>query len=381
MKNLILRVGTKVYRGLEVQKTFSSDPLASIKFLEDGLSEREEKTIDSEHHKRIINRIVYSYHLAKKEQEKALLPYKPGGAWKEDIKNRRAEYIKSLNDKDLERLSELLRNCFRNNGIAGLWPYGYYDDINNAGNTKKKKFINDILQDYHTVVDFVDGFDISNLRIPSVGNPWGYVIKNTLVLPTACRHYYFANHIHNLLEDISIPVVCEIGGGFGGFAYYLLSSNKVTKYINFDLPEVLLIAQFFLMSAFPDKKCLLYGENGHENISKEVIDEYDIILMPNFTLPFVADKAVDLFINTGSLSEMDYHTVEEYITQIARTTDKYFFHENSDRPSLNTGGHFEVVSSIFPIPHDIFERIYKSNSLWGGSYGRYREHLYQRKGA
>ncbi len=381
MNNLILRVGAKVYRGLESQIIFSSDSLASINFLNDGLSDREKKTTDNEHHKEVINRIVSSYHSAKKEQSKVSIPYKPGGAWKEDIEKRRAEYLKALNVKDFERLSELLRNFFRNNGVAGLWIHGYYDDIHNASNKKKKKYINSILQDYYTVVDFVDDFDISNLRIPSVGNPWGYVIKETLVLPTACRHYYYASHVHNLLEDISIPVVCEIGGGFGGFAHYLLSSNKRVKYLNFDLPETLLIAQYFLMNSFPDKKFLLYGESGNQNISEEVLNKHDIILMPNFALPNVTNKAVDLFFNTGSLSEMDYHTVEEYINQIARITKKYFFHDNSDRPALNTGGHVEVVSSKFPIPQDIFKRIYKTNSLWGGSSGRYREHLYQRKEA
>jgi len=377
MKNSILRVGSKVYRRLEAQKNFASNSLASVNYLNNGLSVREEK-IDSSHHKEIIERIVSSYHLAKAEQSKATLPYKPGGAWKEDIEKRRAEYLKALNAKDFDGLSELLRNFFRNNGVAGLWTHGYFGDIHNASNTKKKKFINDILEDYNAVIDFVDNFDISNLKIPSVGNPWGYIIQETLVLPTACRHYYYSSHVHNLLEDVSAPVVCEIGGGFGGFAYYLLSSNKEAKYINFDLPEVLVIAQYFLMSAFPDKKFLLYGENGHQTISKDVIDKYDIILMPNFALPNVADKLADLFINTGSLSEMDYHTVEEYINQIARITRKYFFHDNSDRPSLNTSGHVEVVSSKFPIPHDIFKRIYKSNSLWGGGSGRYREHLYQR---
>jgi len=377
----MLRVGAKVYRDLQVRKLFSSDSLASINFLNDGLSDREEKTIDNEHHKKVIKRIVSSYHSAKTDQAKATLPYKPGGAWKEDIEERRAEYLKTLNAKDFNGLSTLLRNLFRNNGVAGLWTHGYYDDIHNANHTKRKTFINDVLQDYYTVVDFFDDFEVSNLKFPSVGNPWGYVIKETLVLPTACRHYYYARHVHNLLEDVDIPVVCEIGGGFGGFAYYLLSSNKEAKYINFDLPEVLLIAQYFLMSAFPDKNFLLYGENGQNDISDEAINKHDVILMPNFALPNVADRAVDLFINTGSLSEMDYHTVEEYITQITRITKRYFFHENSDRPSLNTGGHVEVVSSKFPIPNDIFKRIYKSNSLWGGGGGRYREHLYQRKEA
>jgi len=377
----MLRIGAKVIRDLKVRKLFSSDPLANINFLNDGLSDREEKKIDNEHHQKIVKRIVSSFHLAKTDQAKAILPYKPGGAWKEDIEERRAEYLKTLNAKDYDGLSTLLRNFYRNNGVAGLWTHGYYDAIQNANHTKRKEFIVSVLQDYHTAVDFVEDFEVSNLRIPSIGNPWGYVIKETLVLPTACRHYYYARHVHNLLENVDIPVVCEIGGGFGGFAYYLLSSNKETKYINFDLPEVILIAQYFLMRDFPDKKFLLYGENEENEISDEAINKHDVILMPNFVLPNTADRAVDLFINTGSLSEMDYHTVKEYITQIARITKRYFFHDNSDRPSLNTGGHVEVVSSKFPIPKDIFKRIYKSGSLWGGGGGRYREHLYQRKGA
>lgn len=79
MKNLILRVVAKVYRYLEAQKNFSSDSLSSINFLNDGLSEREEKTIDHEQHKGVINRIVSSYHSAKNEQSRVTLPYKPGG--------------------------------------------------------------------------------------------------------------------------------------------------------------------------------------------------------------------------------------------------------------------------------------------------------------
>ena len=100
--------------------------------------------------------------------------------------------------------------------------------------------------------------------------------------------------------------------------------------------------------------------------------------MPNFQIPRLASGSVDLFINTGSLSEMDYHTVEEYISQIVRTCKLYFFHENSDRAILIGGGHIEVPSSKFPIPDDTFKRIYKCNPLWGSGGGRYREHLYQR---
>ena len=100
--------------------------------------------------------------------------------------------------------------------------------------------------------------------------------------------------------------------------------------------------------------------------------------MPNFQLPRLASDSVDLFMNTASLSEMDYHTVEEYIAHIVRTCKLYFFHENSDQETPKDASHIEVPSSKFPIPSDVFKRIYKARSLWGGGSGRYREHLYQR---
>ena len=144
------------------------------------------------------------------------------------------------------------------------------------------------------------------------------------------------------------------------------------------MPEIALIASYYLLTAFPTKKALLFGESKENKLSDEIIRGHDIIIMPNFQLSQLADLSVDLFINTGSLSEMDYATVEEYISQIARTTRHYFFHENSDRAALNNSGHVEVPSSDFPIPKNIFKKIYKANSLWGGVSGRYREYLYAR---
>lgn len=121
----------------------------------------------------------------------------------------------------------------------------------------------------------------------------------------------------------------------------------------------------------------MFGEDEETSIQLDAINSYDIILMPNFQLPMLASDSVDLFINTRSLSEVDYYTVKEYISQIVRTCKLYFFHDNSDREVSKGGGHVEVPSSKFPIP-DTFKRIYKSRSIWLSGQGRYREHLYQR---
>ena len=171
-------------------------------------------------------------------------------------------------------------------------------------------------------------------------------------------------------------MVAEIGGGFGGCAYFLLSGRDPCRYVNFDLPEILMIEQYYLMSAFPEKKFLLYGE--HQIDFRRALQSYDVILAPNFELPNLPDDSVDFFINTGSLSEMDYATVKEYIDQIARTCRLYFFHDNSDRAVPKSGGHTEVPSSQFPISERSFKRIYKARSPWVGMGDRMREHLYRR---
>jgi putative sugar O-methyltransferase len=352
-----------------------SNPLADLKFLENGLCVKNEESGSDD--KVLVMRLIDAYHASKEFQKGVALPYQPGGQWQFDINARRSEYLAALNARDIDSLSELLSNFLRNSGIAGLWRYAYFDEIKSAPISKKKIYINQLMRDIKIVSDFVDGFEIPHLAMPVIGNPWGYLIDGILVWPTASGHYLHATHVSNLIRDIEYPIAVEIGGGFGGFAQYLISRDENVKFISFDLPEIILIQQYFLMKAFPEKNFLLYGEEKQKELSPEILDKYDLILMPNFSLPDLADRVADIFVNVHSLSEMDYHTVEEYIHQITRTTKQYFLHENSDiaKMNQNRGGFVEVVSKEFPVPKNEFKRIYKHNSPFGT---RYREHLYQR---
>lgn len=308
----MLNLVTKVYSKVRTLRTFQVNPLADLSFLERGMADCS-NPIDNQSHEAIVERVLTAYKEAKLVQRDVALAYKPGGEWDEDIKTRRAGYLKILSDNDILGLSDLLKNFFRNSGVAGLWTYGYYPEIACATTLKKKDFVNSILQDFLTWKDLVDNADINSVSVPPIGNPWGYIIEGNLIMPNSFRHHYYASHVLNLLADIKNPVVAEIGGGYGGFAYHLLSSGKPAKYINFDLPEVLLIESYYLLNTFKEKKFLLFGEAKDINISVDIISSYDIILMPNFQLPTLASNSIDLFFNSASLSEMDYHTIEEYI--------------------------------------------------------------------
>ena len=368
----LIRRTHSIYIALRILDDFESNEYANLSFLEEGMK-KHPNSIDNNGHENIVKRLANSYRRAKDMQMNVPLAYTQGGEWKELIKTRRVEYLDALSSDNTSKLSNLLMNFFRNSGIDGL--NDYYSWIANANIIKKKEFIISILKSYDIWKDFVGG-DLKNVSAPIIGNPWGYYIEENLIMRYSFRHHYFATLVKNLLADRDNPVVAEIGGGYGGFAYYLLKEKDNLTYINFDLPEILLISSYYLMNAFPDKKFLLFEEAPIEKISLETINSYDIIQLPNFELPKLENNSVDLFINTGSLSEMDFLTIKEYISQIARTCKRYFFHENSDWKEFKAGGHIEVPASQFPIPDNLFKRIYKYPSLL--TTERYSEYLYER---
>ena len=79
------------------------------------------------------------------------------------------------------------------------------------------------------------------------------------------------------------------------------------------------------MKNFPNKKFLLYSDLKSKKIDNKVINEYDIILMPNFMLPHFEDKSIDLFFNQGTLSTISKQSNEAYLENIFRITRGYFF--------------------------------------------------------
>jgi putative sugar O-methyltransferase len=349
---------------------------ANLEHLSQGLADRQ-SFLDARQHQEIIERIVQAYRKTQAIAESSLpLPYHVGGAWREDINNRRKEYLEALDADDKETLVKLFANFFRNSGVAGTWSYGYYLDVLNGNKKVKKGFATAILKDYQVWKDLVEGVKIADIAAPPIGNAWGLVMDGSLIMADSLRYNYYANQVHNLLVDINRPVVAEIGGGYGGFAYFFLKSEKNCVYIGYDIPIILTVQTYYLMNAFPEKRFLLF-DNVETSITSETLNAYDVILMPHFQLPRLANDAVDLFINSHSLSEMDYPTVAEYLSQIGRTCKHYFFHENSDRDVLNTGDHIEVPASGFSIPPN-FKKIYKHYSPWEGGIGRQREYLYGR---
>ena len=80
----------------------------------------------------------------------------------------------------------------------------------------------------------------------NIGNPFGIVVEEKIIMPDSPRHFYFANKIKNYIKNKDNFKLLEIGGGYGGLARILLNFKKNITYFSIDLLEGLFIQYYFL---------------------------------------------------------------------------------------------------------------------------------------
>jgi len=340
---------------------FYREPLASFSALDQGLEDRGRPVPPD-----LLARVLASYDAAKRDQQAASPEYQANGEWAVLIESK----VKAFRERG--SISEILGSFFRHNdAFVGLSDYATPPDLKPRGNLMNRVlFVNAMLHDYQAWTDLT-AKKIEAIQVPWAGNPFGYFIDGTLAVPATFRHHYMAEKALALMRGKGI--LAEIGGGWGEVGYFALQYPEV-HYVDIDLPEVLLVASYWLCSTLPDRKILLYGEDDTKTALANM-KSYDAILFPNFCLPLLPSDSVDVFLNTRSLSEMRAETVREYLEQISRICSSYFLHENSDRPHQALG-HTEVPASSFSV--EGFRLLNKSLSPWKAGGGRYREFLYEK---
>ena len=116
----------------------------------------------------------------------------------------------------------------------------------------------------------------------------------------------------SIFSKDKVSSVCEIGGGYGSLTR-ILKSNHDATYILIDLPEANLLSSYYLHENFKGegKKFLLYNQVKNRQISKNMIDSYDFIIIPPW-LVFDDDIKIDLFINSRSMMEMNMEVIINY---------------------------------------------------------------------
>jgi putative sugar O-methyltransferase len=270
----------------------------------------------------LIKRLFKAYKDAK-EKKILLDAYIPGENWNNFLLNTRTDFYNIIKSQNIEKIANVLNNFYRNSASTGI--LGGEEAFNYFKNDDSLIF-KEFVQNFRTWNYSVNNGDLKDLVMPNVGNPYGYKINGKIITLNSMLAHYRASYIINLLNDIERPVLAEIGGGYGGLAYFYIKMSQNAVYIDFDLPENLLIESYFLSTCFPNKRIMIY-EDGCK-LDNNTLQNYDIILMPNFMLPELEAYSIDMFVNTISLGEMEPNIIIEYLNQIARTTKRYFYHEN-----------------------------------------------------
>lgn len=308
----------------------------------------------------LVQQVISSFCAAKEKQSNVPIPYLPGGRWKDLLDVEWQSSYDAISKGDVTKMAAFLRNFFRNEGISGIWGMGGFSALCHLDKLDQLVMAKSMIKQYIVWRNNLPLTPLEELDAPRIGNPWGYGFDGMLLYEPVFEYNFQAHYFDKLLYNIQTPIVVEIGGGFGGLAYHLLRCRPSIKYIGFDLPENILIQTYYLSCTFPNRRIFTYQGDSNP-INRELLNQNDIVLLPNFELPRVESLIADLIINVRSLSEMSDDTITEYFMQIDRIGRLFFYHENIYKARRD--GLFGIPSTAFPVLKN-FIPIAASESRW-----------------
>ena len=133
---------------------------------------------------------------------------------------------------------------------------------------------------------------------------------------------FLKNHIGKLDNKIFL----EIGGGFGTVGEILYKLKiKNFKYINFDLPPLNIISEYYLRKSCNQK---IGNHFSYLNNNKIYIKKLKKLnSFPNFDIEKLSGK-IDIFLNFISFQEMEHTIVSNYIDKIFKLNPKFILLRN-----------------------------------------------------
>ncbi len=168
---------------------------------------------------------------------------------------------------------------------------------------------------------------LSKLEEPSLGQGDTVVVEGrrlTIDLLQSVDEFYRIKDAMGFSQDDPI-VFCEIGAGYGRLAHVVLAAMPNARYMIFDLPESLLLSQYYLTSLFPNSSALLYPDSVDAPDAKSQWSTARITFGLPHQLKSVAPHSVDVVINIYSFMEMSPQQVAAYFDAIERLQPKALF--------------------------------------------------------
>ncbi len=286
-----------------------------------------------------------------------------GGAWNYYNENTRKDYVNALRNNDKEQLVKLFSSLFQSQCSSAIIT----PSINVA---KDFNLASQISWDLDALAEFsILDYEYSILNTPNIGSPFGIEIEGNKILPDSPRHLYFAEKLKNIAEENSSSIL-EIGGGYGGLAYFLNKLDFKENYFNIDLPETLFICYYYLRKN--KINCEFLTRN------TKIRDGVFYLIPSNEYEKLLENLNFDVFFNSASLSEMDKSVAFKYINTINDKKPKHILHCNSNYLAFpDSKIHIEILAKDFPFDLNFYKLENKYISPFQGASGRYRIFSYK----
>ena len=301
--------------------------------------------IDQSRHLHAAQRAVDNYKLAKDEKIPEI--YQPGQMWKNILENVLTYRTWKLQQDD-RVLYDALYQFYRSDLVKSHSGDIYIWEIeNNHIDLKKQVFM--IIRRYRAFISRRLSFDYHAVTTTDVGQNIYVDYEGKKITFKVIRFAHYLDRIIKNLHTGPDSIIGELGVGAGELSILTKKVLPGCRYICFDLPETLMVASYNIMMTSPDKKIGLYQDfAGKGKITREVIRNYDCILLPNWCIDRVEDDALDLFINIASLSEMDRPIIKNYIENIERVCNGHMYTVNRNVKGVAQFGAEDIALEEFP---------------------------------
>lgn len=267
--------------------------------------------------------------------------------WSDNIQAHYGLLSSALKQGDAQHLAKTLSSMFHQSFLWGIasshlykthWPWIRYNMLEDLMALADCLGVVSAEPDDKGVVRYPDDLDSVVAKIksaigidigfPPVGSPYGIKSGDVLITPESPEHIYVALRVDDVIKrhlnssPSFRPRIMEIGAGYGGLAFWLLTIRKlnVDSYFIIDLPIVNVLQGYFLSKVF-GAGCVSFNQ---EKCSEKTTFQ----VLPTYAVRQCQD--IDILVNENSMPEMPEHAVKEYLLYAKDNVRGIFYSYNQE---------------------------------------------------
>lgn len=194
-----------------------------------------------------------------------------------------------------------------------------------------------------------DHLDILNcIEEPNAGKPVKVHYKKKGISQDLCNSVQEFYSIINSINYYQKFDIGEIGAGYGRLAYVFLKILPNSTYCIIDTPPALYLAQQYLTTIFPQARRFHYRPfHSYQEVKNEFEAAKIKFLLPH-QIELLPNHIFNLMVNISSLHEMTTAQIYNYIKQIQRLCQGYFYTKQWRKSRTKDNNY--IKGKDYPIP-------------------------------